>query len=149
MGISRYASLHRYRQYVRYFTNEFPQLNESSIRRWTLTYKSQLLQQQTKEKIIIGLKCRGPTLVSSELDTKLRTMIQNIRISSAPINIHTVQDVLAGLVPSDVEKYGQYLDFQVTRPWVRSLYHCMKMSRRVSTTYRPIVTRALWKEIST
>ena len=79
----------------------------------------------------------------------LSTMIKNIRISSAPINIHTVQGVLAGLVSSDVEKYGQYLDFQVTRPWVRSLYHRMKMSRRVSTTYRPIVTRALWKEIST
>ena len=70
-----------------------------------------------------------------------------MRISGAPINIHTARGVLAGVVRSDVEKYGQYLDFQVTRPWVRSLYHRMKMSRRVSTTSRPIITCALWKEI--
>ena len=43
---------------------------------------------------------------------------------------------------------GQYLDFQVTKPWVRSLYHRMEMSRRVSTTSRPIITPALWEEIS-
>ena len=30
---------------------------------------------------------------------------------------------------------------------MRSLYHRMKMSRRVSTTSRPIITCALWKEI--
>ena len=44
MRISRYASLHRYRQSVRHFASEFPQLNESSIRWWTSTYKSRLVQ---------------------------------------------------------------------------------------------------------
>ena len=76
-------------------------------------------------------------------------MIQNMRIQGAPINIYTVCDVLAGLVPSDVEKYGHYLDFQATRPWVRTLYYRIKMSHRVSTTSRPIITRALWEGIST
>ena len=70
-----------------------------------------------------------------------------MRISGAPINIHTARGVIAGVVRSDVEKYRQYPDFQVTRSWVRSLYHRMKMSRRVSTTSRPIITCALWKEI--
>ena len=97
----------------------------------------------------IGLKDGRPTLLSFELDAKLRTMIQNMRISGAPINIHTVRGVQAGLVCSDVEKYGQYLDFQVTRPWMRSLCNHIKMSRRVSTTSRPTITRALWEEIST
>ena len=80
MRISRYASLHGYRQSVRHFANEFPQLNESSDRRWTPTYKSHMVQQQTEEKIIIGLKRGRSTLLSSEFDAELRTMIQNIGI---------------------------------------------------------------------
>ena len=70
MRISRYASFHGYRQPVRHFANEFPQLNKSNTQRWTSTYKSQLVQQQTEEKIIIGLKRGRPTLLSSELDAK-------------------------------------------------------------------------------
>lgn len=58
-----------------------------------------------------------------------------MRISGAPINIHTARGVIAGVVRSDVEKYRQYPDQR------------MKMSRRVSTTSRPIITCALWKEI--
>ena len=129
MRISRYASLHGYRQSVRHFANEFPQLNESSNRRWTSTYKSQMVQQQTEEKIIIGLKRGRSTLLSSEFDAKLRTMIQNIGIGCT--HKYTVRGVLGGLVRSDVEKYGHYLDFHVTRPWVRSLYHRMKKSHKI------------------
>ena len=116
MRISRDASLQGYRHSVRHFANEFPQFNESSIRRWTSTYKSQQVQQQTEGNIIVSLKRGRPTLVSSELDAKLRTIIQNMRISGAPINIHTVRGVLPDVVRSDMEKYGLYLDFQVTRP---------------------------------
>ena len=72
-----------------------------------------------------------------------------MRILGAAIIVHTVCGVLAGLIRYDVEKYGHYLDFQVTRPWMRSLHHHMKMSRRVPTTSRPITKRALWEEIST
>ena len=69
-----------------------------------------------EEKIIISLKRGRPTLLSSELHANLRTMIQNMRISGAPIIINTVRGVLVGLVCYDVEKYGRYLDFQLTRP---------------------------------
>ena len=113
MRISDYASFHGYRQSVRHFASDFPHLNESSIQHRISTYKFQLVQQQTEEKTIIGLKGGRPTLLSSELDAKLRTMIQNMRISGAPINIPTLRCVLASLVHSYVEKYGQYLGFQV------------------------------------
>ena len=108
-----------------------------------------MAQQPTQKNVVIGAKRGRPTLLSSELDAKLRAMIQHMRISGAPINIHTVRGILAGLVHSDVERYGHYLDFQVTRVWVASLYHRMKLSRRVSTTSRPIITHELWEEIST
>ena len=35
---------------------------------------------------------------------------------------------IVGLVRSDVEKFGQYLDFQVTRLCVRSFYYHMEIS---------------------
>ena len=44
-----------------------------------------------------------PTLLSPELGAKLRTMIQNMRISGAPINIHTVTESMSGqLLPLEV-----------------------------------------------
>ena len=57
-----------------------------------------------------------------------------MRISGTQFNIHTVRGVLAGLVRSDVQNYGKYLDFEVTRAWVRSLYHRMKFFGRFSAT---------------
>ena len=59
--------------------------------------------KKTEGEIIIGLKFGRPTLLSSEIDAKLRPMIQNMRISDAPINIHTVLGVLVGLVCSNLE----------------------------------------------
>ena len=115
MRISGYASFHGYRQSVRHFANNFPPLNESSIQHLTSTYKSQLVQQQTEEKTIIGLKGGKPTLLSSELDAKLRTMIQNMRISGAPINIPTVRGVLASLVHILCGKVWTLSGFSSTR----------------------------------
>ena len=66
MRIFHYTSWHGYRQFVRRFANEFPQLNESSIRHWTSTYKSQLVQQQAEETIVIGLKRGRPAQCRAE-----------------------------------------------------------------------------------
>ena len=112
--ISRYAILHGNRQAVTHFAAEFPKLNESCVRRWASKYKSQLTEHPNPNCIVIGAKRGRPTLLSAELDAKLQAMIENLRMSGAPINLHTVRGVLAGLVRSDVEKYGHYLDFQVT-----------------------------------
>ena len=100
-----------------HFVKEFPKLDESCVRRWASKYKSQLIHQPSQKKIVIGVKRGRLTVLSAELDTKLRAMNKNLRIYGAPINIHTRCGVLAGLVRSDVEKYGQYLDFEVTRAW--------------------------------
>ena len=134
--ISRYAGFHGYRQSVRHFANEFPQRNESSIRCWTSTYKSQLVQQEAEENIIIGLKRGRLTLLSSELDANLRTMIQNMRLSGAPINIHTGKVCTVSGFPSK-KTMGEI----TLSPYENVL--------PVSISSRPIITRALWEEIST
>ena len=87
-------------------------------------YKSQLMKQPT-QKNIVGAKHERTILLSSELDVKLTTVKQNMTILGPPIDIHTVRNVLFGLVPSHVEKYGQYPDFEITR--VRSIHHRVKL----------------------
>ena len=61
-------------------------------------------------------------------------MIVNLGTAGAVINIHVVSGVLAGIVRSNLEKFGQFSDFEVTRSWVHSLYHRMNLSRRAATT---------------
>ena len=85
--------------------------------------------------------------MSEELDQKLRAMTVNLRASGANINIHVVRGVLAGIVRSNLEKFGKF--FEVTRSWIRSLYHRRNFSRRAATTSRPITTQSLWEEIYT
>ena len=94
-------------------------------------------------------KRERPTILSEKLDQKLRAMIVNLRTTGAVINIHVVRGVLIGMVKSNLKKFGQFSDYEVTRSWVRSLYHCMKFTQRTTTTSRPIITRSLWEEINT
>ena len=110
-------------------------------------YKAQLVQQTTQTNIVISVKCGRPTLLPFELDEKLTTMIKSMRILDRPINIHIVRGFVTGFFCSDAEKYGYYLDLQVTTAWARSLYNRIKWSR--SGFNRPIITYALRKEIST
>ena len=55
-------------------------------------------------------------------------MIVNLRTAGVVINIHVVSGVLTGIVTSNLEKFGQFSDFEVTRSRVRSLYHRMSFS---------------------
>ena len=41
-------------------------------------------------------------------------MIVNLRTAGAVINTHVVSGVLAGIVKSNLEKFGQFSDFEVT-----------------------------------
>ena len=68
-----------------------------------------------------------PLLFDHELDLKLRTMIIALQLADTGINIHVVRCVLNGLVPVDPKTFGRYIDFQVTRSWVRSLWSFCRM----------------------
>ena len=67
--------------------------------------------------------------------------------SGASINIHLVSGVLNGLICSNRERSGKYMDFEVKRSWARSLYQSIKFSHRGDTTLRPVITRPLWAEV--
>ena len=108
----------------------------------------EILKEKKKaknEKIILKFgQTRGrPLLLDAELDLKLRSIIVALRIAGAGINIHIV---LMGLVQWNPKKLGKYLNFYVSRSWVRSLYQRKKFSRRAATTSRPVITRFLWIE---
>ena len=74
-------------------------------------------------------------------------MITYLRAAGAGVNQHVVRGVLIDLLQCYPEKFGKYVNFEVTRSWVRPLYQRMKFSRRAASTSRPVITCSLWNEI--
>ena len=61
-------------------------------------YKSELSSRKPQTRFTIGTKRGRPTILSEELDQKLKATIVNLTTVGAVINIHVVRDVLAGIV---------------------------------------------------
>ena len=113
--IARYASENGTSKAVSRFKNEFPKLNESTVRPWVRKYKAELNSKKPRSCLTIGTKRGRPTIHSAELDQKLRAMIINLRTAGAEITIHVLRGVLAGIIRSNLERFGQFSDFEVTR----------------------------------
>ena len=61
-------------------------------------------------------RVRGRSLLIEEvLDLKLRSMLVNLRTAGAGINIHVVSGVLNGLICTNPDRFGKYMDFKVMR----------------------------------
>ena len=86
-------------------------------------------------------------LIEEELDLNLHSVLINLQTAGATINIHVVSVVLNGLICTNPERFGKYMDFKVTKSWVRSLYQRMKFSYCAVTTSRSVITRSLWAEM--
>lgn len=148
LKIAKYANECGTTNAVSRYKKEFPKLAESTIRGWLVKYRSQLKNtpQSALEHVTIGAKRGRPLLLSDDLDFKLRSFLTNLRTAGGTINRHVLYGVLMGLIKSDLSRYGQYLEFCVTNGWVQSLYIRMGYTRRMVTTSRPVITRALWLE---
>ena len=75
-------------------------------------YKSELSSEKPQTSFTIGTKGGRPTILSEELDQKLRAIIANLRTAGEVINIHVVCGVLAEIVRSNLEKFGQFSDLK-------------------------------------
>ena len=114
---------------VRKYTKKFTTLTESTFRPWVKRYKKNLKEKKktNKEVALKIAQTRGrPLSLDVGLDSKLRAMIISLRTAGAGISQHVIRGILIGLVQS---------------------YYRMKVSRRVATTSRPVITRSLWNEI--
>ena len=80
-------------------------------------------KRKTNKEVALKIgQTRGrPLLLDVVLDSKLRAMIISLKSAGAGINQHAVRGVLIGLVQSYPEKFGKYVNFEVTRSWLRSL----------------------------
>ena len=100
-------------------------LGENTIRPWVKRYKENLKEKKKVNKKValkIGQTRGRALLLDVRPDKKLRTMIISLRTAGAGINQHVVRRVLIGLVQSYPEKFGEYVNFEVTRSWLKSLY---------------------------
>ena len=132
---------------IQFYKKDFPHLNESTLRGWLSKFRAELKRKSPTDLIQISSKRGRPLLLDENLDTVLRTFIINLRLAGGTVDRHSVHGVLMGIIKSNLTRYGGYLDFTITNGWIQSLYARMNMSRRMVTTSRPIVTRALWNEV--
>ena len=122
--IATSASEHGHAAAVRKFKKKFQTLTESTIRPWVKRYKENLKERRKTNKEValkIGQTRSKPLLLDVVLDSKLRAMIISLKSAGAGINQHAVRGVLIGLVQSYPDKFGKYVNFEVTRSWLRSL----------------------------
>ena len=121
------------------------------MRLWVKSRKKVIQEQKKKGQTNVQSttgRVRGrPFLIEEVLDLKLLSMFVNLRAAGASINIHVVSGVLNGLIRVNPERFGKYMDFKVTRSWVRPLHQRMKSSRHAVTTSRAVITRSLWAEV--
>ena len=110
-------------------------------------YRSQIKNATSEKTITIGTKRGRPLQLPDELDTKLRKFLVNLRDAGGNVNRTVVYGVLMGLIQSDLERYGRFLDFNVTNGWIRYLYNRMKFTRRMVTTSRRKINREAWVEV--
>ena len=143
LKVAKFASQFGPSKAVKTFAKEFPKLSESTIRGWVTKYWDQIKNNPRGSVIKISGKRGHPLLLPNELDFKLQTFLVHLHNGGTNINCHVVYGVLMGLMKSDLNKYGSYLDFNVTTGWVKYLYRRMGFSRRMVTTSRPKINRAV------
>ena len=134
---------------IREIKHEFTDLNESTVWPWLKKYKENLKEKKAKNENItlkIGQMHGRSLLLDAELDSNLGSLIVSLYTAGAGKNILVVSGVLMGLVQSNLQKFGKYLNFHVSRSWVRSLYQRTKSLCQAATTWRPVITRSLWIE---
>ena len=104
---------------MRKFEPKFPNLTESTVRPWVKSHKKSIQEQKEKGETSVQStfgRVRGRSLLIEEvLDLKLRSMLVNLRTAGAGINIHVVSGVLNGLICTNPDRFGKYMDFKVTR----------------------------------
>ena len=150
LRIAKYAHLHTPSRAVKYFIKDFPNLRESTVRPWLTKFRGQLSDHSKLacgSEIRIGTKRGRPLRLPDELDGKLRSFMVHLRSAGGTINRNVVYGILMGLIKSNLNKWGSYLDFNVTNGWIDYLYRRLNFSRRCATTSRPTITRLIWTEI--
>ena len=104
--IARYACENGNSKAVSKFKSDFPKLNECTIRPWWKVISLNWVVKKPQTSFVIGTKTGRLTILAEELDQKLRVMTVNLRTAGAVINTHVVCGVSAGIVRSNLEKFG-------------------------------------------
>ena len=103
--IAKYANLHTTTNVLKHFKKEFPNLSESSIRRWLSTYRKHLKAKVDSGKMVISERRVRPLSLPEKLDSKLRKFLLNIwKAGGGCINRHVVPGVSMGIIKSYLDK---------------------------------------------
>ena len=62
-------------------------------------------------------------------------------------SIHMLAGALMGLVQSNHELFNKYVNFDVSRCWIESLYLRLEFTCWTATTTRSVIAHCLWIEV--
>ena len=148
--IGKYASEHGNERARKWFSKEFPNLHESTIRNFKRRYLTTLKEESKKvnPEVISSLPCksRGRPPLLLELDGKLIQVLRAVRSKGGVLNIHVMRATAKALIKCNPSMIQQFQGFEMRRSWVQSIYRRMGLSRRLGTTGRHPVPRGIYEE---
>ena len=143
--IAKYAILHGSRRAARKFQNQFPLLNESTVRTFVTKY-NHLRKMNTKSTIdSVPVKRRGRPVMLGEVVKKVREYIISLRHRGGRISrtvaIATAKAFIQGSNNESVRR------MVLGEPWAQSLFRRMGFRRRMATTAKVLIPEKARKEI--
>ena len=126
-NIGKYTAENGIEKARKYFSKDFPDLKESTIRNFKKKYHVKLAEARkagNTEVICIPSEVRGRPPILMDLDNKLLTFLKGIRSRGGVINVHVVQGVTHALITSN-PAMSHLNNFDMPRSWVHSIYKRM------------------------
>ena len=142
-SIGKYAAEHGNERARKKFSGEYPDLSESTVRKFKKRYLDRMAQERKKANpqtvTAISNRERGRPLLLLELDDKLIRFLRATRVKGGVVNIHVDRATTQALIAANPAFLQQFANFDMSKSWVQSVYRLMGVTRRTGTTSRPLI----------
>lgn len=111
-------------------------------------YRAQKSTAESSKAVTVAKRGRR-TLLPSEIDVKVLSMVRNMRNAGAVTNFHTLIGMATGIVIANdrtlLKEYGGSIEFSVG--WCQSIFKRLNFVRRKATTAKPKIAPGLIDEV--
>lgn len=127
------------------------QFKRETVRDWKQKYKKMYIERGSVEPSSVNFKSPGrPSMISEELATEIRVILQNLRTAGCGISRKTViavgEGVLSAKSPDLLRKNGGTVSLSIK--WARGILTSLNWSKRRGTTAKREMNPALYEELS-
>lgn len=127
------------------------EFKRETVRDWKQKYKKKYVEKGFVETSSVNFKKPGrPSMLSEELTTEIKVILQNLRTAGCGISRKTViavgEGVLLAKCPDRLRKNGGSVS--LTIKWARGILKSLDWSKRRGTTAKREMNPALYEELS-